>query len=69
MEYKKTSHPEIFRAEAEESIIPEDLAAVIDTLRGLAQDGQSTSILHLLDETIPDGNVKAAQPADLTSVV
>ncbi len=69
MQYMKTGHPEIFRAEAEESIIPEDLEDVVEELRLLADDGQSTSILHLLDETIPDGSVQAAQPADLTSLV
>jgi FlaA1/EpsC-like NDP-sugar epimerase len=69
MQFQKTSHPEIFRAEAEESIIPEDLGGVLDTLHELERDGESTSILHLLDETIPDGTVQAAQPADLTSVV
>ena len=69
MEYQKTSHPEIFRAEAEESIIPDDLENVVETLNLLVRDGESTSILHLLDETIPDGSVQAAQPADLTSLV
>ncbi len=69
MEFQKTNHPEIFRAEAEEAIIPEDLNNVVETLHLLTRDGQSTSILHLLDETIPDGSVKAAQPADLTSLV
>jgi len=69
MQYKKTAHPEIFRAEAEESIIPEDLENIVEELHILAHDGQSASILHLLDETIPDGSVQAAQPADLTSLV
>ena len=69
MEFQKTTHPEIFRAEAEESIIPEDLENVIETLHELVRDGESASILHLLDETIPDGTVQAAQPTDLTSVV
>ncbi len=69
MQFQKTTHPEIFRAEAEESIIPENLSNIIEELHLLAHEGQSTTILHLLDDTIPDGSVKAAQPADLTSVV
>ena len=69
MEYKKTSHPEIFRAEAEEAILPEDLGKVVEELHHLARDGEAAAILHLLDETIPDGNIQAAPPAQLTSLV
>jgi FlaA1/EpsC-like NDP-sugar epimerase len=69
MQYKKTTHPDIFRAEAEESIIPDKLENVVDELHQLARDGQRTAILNVLDETIPDGSVKAAEPADLTSLV
>jgi len=69
MQFQKTTHPEIFRAEAEESIIPENLSGIIEELHHLAHEGQSTAILNLMDETIPDGSVTAAQPADLTSVV
>ncbi len=69
MEYKKTIHPEIFRAEAEEAVIPEDLDKVVEELHHLARDGEASAILHLLDETIPDGNILATPPADLTSLV
>jgi len=69
MQFQKTTHPEIFRAEAEESIIPENLNDIIEELHNLAHEGQNTAILNLMDETIPDGSVTAAQPADLTSVV
>ena len=69
MEYQKTTHPEIFRAEAEETIIPADLDKVIEELHCLARDGETSAILRLLDETIPDGSVRAAPPADLTSLV
>jgi FlaA1/EpsC-like NDP-sugar epimerase len=69
MQYKKTTHPDIFRAEAEELIIPNNLENVVDELHQLARDGQRATILHVLDETIPDGSVRAAEPADLTSLV
>ena len=69
MEYKKTSHPEIFRAEAEEAILPQDLGKVIEELHHLARDGESTAILQLLDETIPDGNIQAAPPTELTALI
>ena len=70
MEYKKTVHPEIFRAEAEEAIIPHDLDKIIEELHHLARDGEASAIIHLLDETIPDGNIRVTTPpVDLTSVV
>jgi FlaA1/EpsC-like NDP-sugar epimerase len=69
MEYKKTIHPEIFRAEAEEAVIPHDLDKIVDELHHLAQEGEASALIHLLDETIPDGNIRATPPADLTSLV
>jgi len=69
MEYKKTDHPEIFRAEAEEAFRPADLDKLIDELNRLACDGEASSILHLLDDTIPDGNLQAIPPMDLTALV
>ena len=69
MEYQKTTHPEIFRAEAEETIIPGDLDKAIEELQHLACDGERSAILQLLDETIPDGSVRNAPLTDLTSLV
>ncbi len=69
MEFQKTAHPEIFRAEAEEAIIPPDLENIVKDLHMLAREGQASAILRLLDDSIPDGTVQAAQPADLTSLV
>jgi FlaA1/EpsC-like NDP-sugar epimerase len=69
MQFQNTAHPEIFRAEAEESIIPDNLSNIIEELHLLAHEGQTTGILNLLDESIPDASVKAAQPAEMTSVI
>ena len=69
MEYKRTTHPEIFRAEAEETVIPHDLEKIVNELHHLAQEGEASALIHLLDETIPDGNIRAAPPTDLTSLV
>ncbi len=69
MEYGKTTHPEIFRAVAEETVIPHDLDKVVEELHHLSQEGETSAVIHLLDETIPDGNIRAAPPADLTSLV
>jgi hypothetical protein len=69
MEYKKTPHPEIFRAEAEEAILPTDLDKLVDELHLLARQGEASAILHLLDESIPDGKIQANPPMDLTSLL
>jgi FlaA1/EpsC-like NDP-sugar epimerase len=69
MDYQKTDHPEIFRAKAEEAILPEDLDKVVEELHHLARGGETPAILHLLDETIPDGKIQAAPPMDLTSLI
>jgi FlaA1/EpsC-like NDP-sugar epimerase len=69
MEYKKTAHPEVFRAETEEAILPDNLDKLIEELHQLARDGEASAILHLLDETIPDGKIQANPSMDLTSIV
>jgi FlaA1/EpsC-like NDP-sugar epimerase len=69
MDYQKTAHPDIFRAQAEESILPDNLDKLVEELHHLARDGEASAILHMLDETIPDGNLQATPPLDLTSLV
>jgi FlaA1/EpsC-like NDP-sugar epimerase len=69
MEYQETTHSEIFRAKSEEAVIPADLDKIVEELHLLARDGETSAILHLLDETIPDGSVQAAPPMDLTTLV
>ena len=67
MDYKKTAHPEIFRVETEEAVLPADLDKLVEELARLADESEPSAILHLLDETIPDGEIQAASPLDLTS--
>jgi FlaA1/EpsC-like NDP-sugar epimerase len=69
MEYKKTTHPEIFRAEAEETILPANLDKLVEEFHHLARESEASAILNLLDETIPDGNLQPTPPLDLTSLV
>ena len=69
LEYKKTTHPDIFRAEAEETILPDDLDKLLEELHHLARDGETAAIIHLMDETIPDGNIQSTPPMDLTTLV
>jgi FlaA1/EpsC-like NDP-sugar epimerase len=69
MDYQKTDHPEIFRANAEEAIIPGDLDRLVEELHQLARGGEASAILRLLDQTIPDGTIQANPPMDMTSLV
>ena len=68
-EYQKTTHPDIFRVEAEESNIPPDLPGTVEELGHLSGESETSSIISLLDETIPDGSVRATPPAELSSLV
>jgi FlaA1/EpsC-like NDP-sugar epimerase len=68
-EYQKTAHPDIFRVEAEESNIPANLFSIIEELNQLSRESETSAILSLLDETIPDGTVRSNPPPELNSVV
>jgi FlaA1/EpsC-like NDP-sugar epimerase len=67
-EYQKTSHPEIFRVEAEESNIPPNLGRTVDELNHLARESETSAIISLLDETIPDGSLRVSPPPELNSL-
>lgn len=69
MEYQKTAHPEIFRAQAEEIIMPEDLDKIIEELHRLASDGEDSTILKIMNDTIPDGNIQVNPEMDMTTLV
>jgi FlaA1/EpsC-like NDP-sugar epimerase len=68
IQYQSTAHPEIFRVETEETNIPPTLQQIIDELHHLARDGETAAVLNLLDESIPDANVRAAPPLNFTSI-
>ena len=68
-EYQKTAHPDIYRVEAEEFNIPPHLSRTVEELNHLSQESESSAIIALLDETIPDGSVRATPPPELNSLV
>jgi len=68
-EYQKTAHPDIFRVEAEESNIPANLSRIVEELNQLSRESETSAIISLLDETIPDGSVRATPPPEMNSVV
>lgn len=67
--YQKTSHPEIFRVMAEETNLPPTLPQIVNELDRLAADGETLAVLNLLDDSIPDGRVRATPPPDFTAVI
>jgi len=70
MYYQTTAHPEIFRVEEEETLLAAGaLQKTVSELYRLAQDGEKTAILDLLDATIPSATVRATPPPELTSLV
>jgi FlaA1/EpsC-like NDP-sugar epimerase len=69
VEYQKTTHPEIFRVGAEETNISPDLSRTVDELNRLSIEGETSAIISLLDETIPDATVGSHPPVELNSLV
>ncbi|MFH2101774.1 MAG: nucleoside-diphosphate sugar epimerase/dehydratase [Chloroflexota bacterium] len=67
--YQSTTHPDIYRVEAEEANIPQNIIQTIDELHRLARDGETAAILTMLDEVLPGATVRVTPPTDLTSVV
>jgi len=68
-QYQKTAHPDIFRVEAEESNVPPNLSHTIEELNHLSRESETSAIISLLDETIPDGSVRSNPPPELNSLV
>jgi FlaA1/EpsC-like NDP-sugar epimerase len=65
----KTAHPDIFRVRAEESNIPSNLSSIVDELNHLSRESETSAIISLLDEVIPDGSVRITPPPELNSLV
>jgi FlaA1/EpsC-like NDP-sugar epimerase len=66
-EYQKTAHPDIFRVAAEESNIPPNLSHTVDELNQLSLESETSAIISLLDETIPEGNVRSTPSLEMKS--
>ncbi len=67
-EYQKTAHPDIFRVEAEESNIPPNLSRTVEELNHLSLESETSAIISLLDETIPEGTIRSNPPLEMNSV-
>jgi len=67
--YEPTPHPDIVLLDDEDVLSGEKLNQVIDDLVHLSREGDSTSIVKILDEVIPGATVSGTPPPDLTSIV
>jgi FlaA1/EpsC-like NDP-sugar epimerase len=67
--FQPTGHPEIFRSEADEIVDDQELVLAVEQLERLARQGETESIIQILDDVIPSAAVRASPPPDLTSIV
>lgn len=67
--YEPTSHPDIVLLADEDIFSGESLQNTVDELIHLAQEGDSDSIVHLLDAYIPGAGVRSSPTPDLTSIL
>lgn len=69
LHYQPTNHSEVFRLSEEETLLNKNLLGTVNKLNELAQSGDRTAILDLLDSAIPSANVRVMSSPDLTSIV
>jgi FlaA1/EpsC-like NDP-sugar epimerase len=67
--FQSTPHPEIFRSKADEDVESAHLDQTIEQLEHLARQGETETIIRVLDEVIPSAAVRSSPPPDLTSIV
>ncbi len=67
--YSPTDHPDITRLDEVGLLGGPALARAVDELVRLAHEGDTDSVLRLLDEIIPGSTIRSAPPPDFTSVV
>ncbi len=68
-QYKPTPHPDIVLLAEEDFLGGQELRRTVNDLIHLAREGDTTSIVRILDEFIPGAAVRSTPPPDLTSIV
>lgn len=66
--FQPTAHPDIFNLEVQDELHGETLQQSVDELGRLAREGDTTSVVRLLDELIPGSEVRCTPPLELTSI-
>lgn len=66
---EKTEHPEIFRVNSETpELSGEELRSLVEQVLRLAQEGDTHTLINLLDETIPGAAIRSTPPTEFTSI-
>ena len=68
-QYEPTDHPDIVLLADEDILSGNVLGGVVNDLIHLAREGDSASIIRILDECIPGAAVRSTPPPDLTAIV
>ena len=67
--YQPTDHPDIVLLEDEDILGGHELRSSVNDLVHLAREGDTASIVRILDEFIPGAVVRSTPPPDLTSII
>ena len=67
--YQPTGHPDIVLLEEEDFLGGHELQRTVNDLIHLAREGDTASIVRILDEFIPGAIVRSTPPPDLTSII
>ena len=68
-DYQPTSHPDVLRLDEEELPTGNMLMKAIDSLVSSAHNGDTESIIRILNEFVPNASVSSTHTADLTAIV
>lgn len=66
--YQSTEHPDIFRLECKDDLAGDQLNKIVDELVRLAREGESKTLVRMLDEIIPGAAIRANPPPEITSI-
>lgn len=66
--FQPTPHPDIYHLEVHDELHGDELRRAVNELGRLAQEGDASSIIRLLDELIPGSEVRCTPPPELTAI-
>jgi FlaA1/EpsC-like NDP-sugar epimerase len=66
--FKPTAHPEIFQLNEQELIESKKLKSGLDEIIRLSREGETQTVIDLLDAVIPGSNVRLSPPSEFTVI-
>jgi FlaA1/EpsC-like NDP-sugar epimerase len=67
--YQPTLHPDVLRLADNEVPASSTLSQAVEQLHQLAQAGEATAIINMLDDLIPGATIRAAPQPDITAIM